>query len=319
MPLSVYLPQLQDSLIFFAVVSAEMTVLFIGVTFLVGIILELFPAERISAIMSSRRGHGYAVGAGLGALTPFCSCSTIPLTMGLIKARAGFGPTMTFLFTSPLVNPLLVALLWMALGIRFTIVYVAMALTLTVIIGYLLDRFDFDRFIRADLLVTKTSCGATPEATPPNDTMVRAAAARLFRDRARLKELLIDAVGQFRTFLPFIIVGIGIGAFTYGFVPQDFFASVAGSDSPWAIPASAVIGIPLYVRPSTMVPMVLPLAAKGVALGAIAALIIGAAGASLPEVVMLKRMFRLPMIAAFLTAVLTIAVTTGFVFQAVVA
>ncbi len=310
-----HMPQIQDSLLFFVAVMAEMAILFIGITFLVGVMMELFPAEKISNLLSARRGKGYMIGAGLGALTPFCSCSTIPVTKGLLNAKAGFGPTMAFLFTSPLVNPMLVALLWMALGFEFTALYVVAALSLTIGLAYLLDRFGFDRFIREDVLSSPVSSCGTKQTDPVNDTSVRAMARRLFANKLRLKELWHGAVADYRKFLPFIAVGIAIGAVTHGFVPEDFLVEIAGSDNPWAIPVSAVIGIPLYMRASVMVPMIMPLAAKGVALGAIAALIIGAAGASIPEVVMLKRMFKLPLMLAFLASVLTIAVVTGYSFE----
>lgn len=309
-----YLPQLQDAALFFVVVMAEMAILFVGITFLVGVIMDLLPREKVANLLSSRQGKGYLLGAGLGALTPFCSCSTVPMTTGLLRAQAGFGPTMTFLFTSPLVNPMLIALLWMALGLEFTAIYTVAALTLTVLIGFLLDRFGFERFIKADVLA---SVRDDTEQPPANDLSFRASATRLYRNKTRLKELGDDSMAQFKKFLPFIAVGIAIGAFTHGFMPEDFLVAFAGGDNPWAIPVAAVIGIPLYLRASTMVPMIMPLAAKGVALGGIAALIIGAAGASIPEVVMLNRMFKLPLMAAFLASVLTIAIVTGYTFQAI--
>ena len=315
MTLTTYLPQLQNTGIFFISLMTEMAVLFIGVTFLVGVIMALLPTERIGALLSARRGHGYVLGAGLGALTPFCSCSTVPLTTGLLRANAGFGPTMTFLFTSPLVNPLLITLLWMALGLKFTALYTMTALVLTIAVGYLLDHFGFQRYLRGDVVGLGNSSNLTIALLPTNDASLRAAAARLLADKPRLKALWSDALAQYRRFLPVISIGIAIGALTHGFVPEDFLISVAGADNPWAIPVAAVIGIPLYLRASTLVPMIMPLAAKGVALGAIAALIVGAAGASIPEIVMLNRMFRLPLMAAFLASVLIIAMTTGFAFQ----
>lgn len=319
--LETYQPMMMDSLRFFLFVVTEMAILFVAVSFLVGIIQELLPAEKIKAVMSERRGRGYLIGAGLGALTPFCSCSTIPLTIGLLKARSGFGPTMAFLFTSPLVNPMLIALLWLALGMQFTLLYAAMAIMLAVSIAFLLQHFNFERFVNEDIYAPSQDCNsALATAISPDDLLTEgfgSAAKRLFGNGARLKELFWVAVGEFRKFLPFILIGVSIGAILHGFVPEDFLVRYAGDDNPLAIPFSAIVGIPLYLRASTMIPMVMPLAAKGVSLGAIAALMIGAAGASLPEVIMLKRIFKIPLLAAFLASVLTIAVVTGFVFNAV--
>lgn len=314
-------PMIIDAVGFFLFVVIEMAILFIAVSFLVGILQELLPAEKIKAVMSGRRGRGYLIGAGLGSITPFCSCSTIPLTIGLLKARSGFGPTMAFLFTSPLVNPMIIVLLWMALGLQFTLMYATMAIALAITIAFLLQRFNFERFVKNDVY-EPVGCGLSASATAisPEDVMVEGfgpASKRLFADRARLKKLFKDAVSEFRKFLPFILIGVSIGAVLHGFLPEDFLVRYASADNPFAVPFSAIIGIPLYLRASTMIPMIMPLAAKGVSLGAIAALMIGAAGASLPEVIMLKRIFKMPMMIAFLTSVLTIAVVTGFVFNAV--
>ena len=313
MSYSSHLPQFQESFIFFLLLSLEMAVLFVGISFLVGILLDILPPNRIGNILSSKNGRGYLVGAGLGALTPFCSCSTIPMVVGMLRANAGFGPTMTFLFTSPLVNPLLVALLGLALGWKFTFLYSLSALFLTVLLGFCLEKFNFVRFIRSDALAKRT-CGDY-ESPPFEDKGIKIAFTRLFYSRVRQKELFSDAVNQYKKFFPLITMGIGIGALVHGFVPLDFFTEVAGADNIWAVPASAVIGIPLYVRASAMVPMVMPLAAKGVALGSIAALIIGSAGASLPEVFMINRLVRFPLLLAFLSSVFLIAVATGLVFN----
>ena len=319
--LEAYQPMIRDALGFFLFVVAELSVLFVLITFLVYIIQELLPAEKIKAVMSGRHGRGYVIGAGLGALTPFCSCSTIPLTIGLLKARSGFGPTMSFLYTSPLVNPMIVALLWMALGVQFTLIYATMAIGLAVVVAFLLERFGFERFIKQDILTPDDSPATVAASSLTADDVLTegftSAARRLFSNRARMRELLWKAVQEYRKFLPYILVAVALGAIMYGFIPEDFLISYASADNPLAVPFSAVIGVPLYLRGSILVPMIMPLAAKGVSLGAIAALIIGSAGASIPEVVMLNRMFRLPMIAAFLVSVLSIAIITGFVFNAV--
>ena len=221
MSLTSHLPQFQDSLIFFFLLSLEMALLFIGITFLVGILLDILPPNRIGDILSSKNGRGYLVGAGLGALTPFCSCSTIPMVVGMLRANAGFGPTMTFLFTSPLVNPLLVALLVLALGWKFTLIYSSSALIFTVLLGFCLEKLNFSRFIRVDALVKRT-CGSEKNL-PPEGEALKKSCMRLFDNRARQKEIFHDAVDQYKKFFPLITAGIGIGAFVHGFVPLDFF------------------------------------------------------------------------------------------------
>jgi len=313
MSLTLHLPKFEQSIVFFFYLSLEMAILFVGITFLVGVLLEILPPHRIGNILSSRNGKGYVIGAGLGALTPFCSCSTIPMVVGMLRAQAGFGPTMTFLFTSPLVNPLLVGLLVLALGWKFTLIYSISALIVTICLGYLLEQLNFSRFIRTDAIEKNSS--EKHDKPPLPDARVKVALMHLLCDRSHIKIIFLNALDQYKKFFPLITFGIGIGAFVHGFLPLDFFVDVAGSENPWAVPISAIIGIPLYVRASTMVPMIIPLAAKGVGLGSIAALIIGAAGASLPEVIMIKRLVQIPLLLAFLSSVFVIAVTTGLVIN----
>ena len=131
----------------------------------------------------------------------------------------------------------------------------------------------------------------------------------------KAKRLLNEAMNQFRTFLPHIVIGVAIGAFAHGFVPDELLARYAGPDNLWAIPIAAIIGVPLYVRASTMIPIAMALTAKGMGVGAVIALVIGGAGASLPEVIMLKRMFQWPILSVFLISVFGIAITTGYLAE----
>ncbi len=131
----------------------------------------------------------------------------------------------------------------------------------------------------------------------------------------KAKRLFNEAVNQFRTFLPHIIIGVAIGAFAHGFVPDELLARYAGPGNMWAIPMAAIIGVPLYVRGSTMIPIAMALTAKGMGVGAVIALVIGGAGASLPEVIMLKRMFQWPILGVFLLSVFGIAITTGYLAE----
>jgi len=136
--------------------------------------------------------------------------------------------------------------------------------------------------------------------------------------REKSMRLIHESLGQFRSFLPHIVIGVAIGAFAHGFVPDELLVQYAGPGNLWAIPLAAIIGVPLYVRGSTMIPIAMTLTAKGMGLGAVIALVIGGAGASLPEVVMLKRMFRWPILATFLLSVFGIAITTGYLAEAIV-
>ena len=129
------LPHVKETIVFFGFTMVELTVLFVGISFLVGLINEFLPQDKVKKWLSGRNGRGYLIGSILGGLTPFCSCSTIPVTIGLLKARAGFGPTMAFLFTSPLVNPIIIPLFLTLLGLKVTIVYAVVAIGMTIMIS----------------------------------------------------------------------------------------------------------------------------------------------------------------------------------------
>lgn len=350
MTMETFTPMAKEALGFFAFTVTELAVLFIGISFIVGAIQEFVPPEKIQALLSARKGRGYFIGAGLGALTPFCSCSTIPIMIGLLKAQAGFGPTMAFLFSSPLVNPIIVGLFFMAFGLKATVIYSALALLMAVTISFILEKTNFKRFIRWDGLDENQAscCGepgekltakkkespcscCEPVSVSPEPTLACYASAGnvevssccepapIFAsagiETGRWTRIFKDAVKQFRSFLPYIVLGVAIGAFAYGFVPKELIIHYAGPDNLFAIPIAAVIGVPLYVRVETMIPITVALMGKGMSLGAIVALVIGGAGASIPEVVMLKRIFKAPLIGAFLAAIFSIAVAAGLIFN----
>lgn len=167
--------QLLEASQFFIYNFLELTVLFIGVSFLVEIINIFLNPTKVQKILSSNKG-GYLIASGLGSLTPFCSCSTIPLTLGLLKARASFGPIMTFLFTSPLLNPIIIAVFWSAFGFEVTTIYGLFAFIVSILAGFTLEKLGFEKYIKKDIFkddIKATSCCSTPEpkATPSFGTM----------------------------------------------------------------------------------------------------------------------------------------------------
>jgi len=160
---------LKESALMFVQLFTELTFLFLIISYGVAILNQKLPAEKIQRILGSKGGSGYLTAAGLGAITPFCSCSTIPMLVGLLKARAGFGPTMTFLFTSPLLNPIILALFIPVLGLEVTLWYAALALSVSIIAGVILSHLGFERFIKPDMLQDKPStgcCGKSVKVEP---------------------------------------------------------------------------------------------------------------------------------------------------------
>ncbi len=292
-----------DTLNMFVFLSVELTVLFLAISYLVGVLQEYIPPEKIQKILSDKHGKGYFIAGLLGAITPFCSCSTIPFLKGLLRAKAGFGTMMVFLFASPLLNPIIIGLFAVTFGLKVTAFYFVVAMGVSIIAGYLLEKFGFEQYIKPEAyLEPKPSCcgsSCSAKAKPVSKWM------RIWR----------STWSDFKTVLPYLVGGIALGSLIYGFMPTEFVASVAGEDNPLAIPIAAVIGIPLYIRAEAVIPLSSALAAKGMGLGAVMALIIGSAGASLTEVILLKSIFKNKMIIAFVSVIVTMAIAAGFLYS----
>lgn len=295
--------ELSSAVEFFVFTFGELAILFFIISLGVSFIQQKLPPERVKILLSGNRGYGVAI--GLGAVTPFCSCSTLPMTIGLIKARAAFGPIMAFLFTSPLLNPFIIGLFWVTFGAKITLIYATFVVALAIIGGYLLEKFKFERFIRQELLAANRaeSGGCSKNLEPVKVTLMG-----VFK----------ETKSQFISFIPYMAIGVGVGAFLHGYVPQSFFAQLSGVSNLWLIPTAAIVGVFLYVRASTMVPIAASLAAKGMSMGAIMSLTIGGAGASLPEMIMMKKMFHWPLMFAFIGVVFTTACLTGFAIELIV-
>lgn len=279
---------------FFIYVFLELTVLFLLISFVVAVINQKLPSSKVRQLLSGNQGYGIAI--ALGSITPFCSCSTLPMTTGLLQARAAFGPTMAFLFTSPLLNPFIVTLFWVSFGAQVTLVYSGFVLVLAALSGYLLERFGFERFIKPDVLATtQHRANDTSKSTSIN-----------------WSALAKHTLQQFTGFIPYMALGVSVGAILHGYVPENFFSSLSVLNPMWLIPLAAFIGVILYVRASTMVPIAASLAAKGLSMGTIMSLTIGGAGASLPELIMMNKLFKWPLILAFIGLVFSTACITGY-------
>ncbi|MBU1310443.1 MAG: permease [Gammaproteobacteria bacterium] len=320
---------------FFVSTFAELAVLFVLISLLVSVINYYLPASKVRTLLSGNRGYGVAI--TLGAVTPFCSCSTLPMLLGLLKARAAFGPLMAFLITSPLLNPFVIALFWLTFGAKVTLLYSFCVVLIATSAGYLLQQLGFERYIRQELLqnATPTNSGATTDSStacnsstnlsatsscceaPAQPAAVSCCTATAsVKQPGRLatlpiKQLTHDALSQLRTMLPYMVLGVAVGAALHGFVPVSLFSQLASLNSFFVIPLAALIGIFLYVRASTMIPIATSLLAKGLSMGSVMSLTIAGAGASLPEMIMLKKIFHWPLLLAFVLLVLLTACITG--------
>ncbi|KUG14360.1 transporter [hydrocarbon metagenome] len=338
---------------FFIVIAAELVLLFIGISFLVGLIQEYVPEEKIRRALTTRHTvTGTALGAVFGALTPFCSCSTIPILMGLIRSKVPFGACMAFLFASPLLNPIIIFMILAFFGLVPTLIYFTMTFCIAVFSGIVLERRKFLRYVKPigtgkgqgtgsplssgcsctnapTPVVSSSCCSGSPIAQPEpasSGCSCNAAPAPVSgccsKDidsaslhRSHIYSALHSALALFRQVLPYLILGAAIGAFIYGFIPEDLIVALAGPGNPLAIPFAAIIGIPMYIRAETIIPISAVLLTKGMGIGAVMALIIGGAGASIPEVTLLASLFEKKLVAAFVATILGVAILTGGLFQ----
>ena len=289
---------LQTSLYFFGYIMVELSLLFIGISTLIGLALAYISDDKLQRWLSHRGARGNILGALMGALTPFCACSTIPMTVALLKARVPFGSVMSFVVASPILNPIVLSMLTALMGIKAGIIYTAVSFSAAVLFGLILEKIGFSKHVK-NVIVT---------GAPQTDAQYLG-----FKDR--FKTAFGSAFNDFRAVFLYLVVGAMIGAAIKGFIPQDFIVKVAGPQNPVAVPAAAVIGIPLYIRATTAIPIGLALIQKGMSVGAVIALIIGGAGMAIPEMSLLAGIFRPRLVGALVSVVFITAVTAGLLFN----
>lgn len=314
--------QAQEAIRFFVSTISELAILFLLVSFIVSMINYYLPTEKVKTLLSGNRGYTTAI--SLGALTPFCSCSTIPMLIGLLKAKAQFGPVMAFLFTSPLLNPFIVSLFWITFGGEITALYSIFAVLMAALAGVLLQKYKFDQFIKSEIFDTGSTCN--PSSCSDNNLVQKPQPDSCCSDtkngtkpsalKSKLAiQLAKETYSQFKTMLPYMIVGVAVGAALHGYVPTDFFTNLSQQSVLFMVPLSALIGVFLYVRASTMIPIAASLVGKGMSIGAVMSLTIAGAGASLPEMIMLKRLFSWQLLTAFIITVFATACISGFAIE----
>lgn len=288
------------SLRFFFLILAELTVLFLAISTLVGLVFEYVSNDTVRRWLAHKGWLGNVMGATIGAVTPFCSCSTIPMTVGFLRAGVPFGATMSFVLASPLLNPIILTMFLALLGWKACLAYGVVTFAASVLGGLALEAAGFAGYVRN----VRVSGGMHEKEKLPTF-------------RVKLRRAFAGAWDDFRGVLVFLVIGVAVGAAIYGYVPNDFVVRVAGPGNPVAIPVAALIGVPLYVRAETVIPIGVALTQKGMSLGTVIALVVGGAGMSIPEMSMLASIFKPRLVAVFVAVVFTTAVVAGFVFNAI--
>ena len=301
---------LGDSVEFFFYDTAKILLLLVLMVYVIGWLRAAMHVERVRDYLAGKgRGIGYVLGAGFGAVTPFCSCSSIPLFLGFTTARIPLGITMSFLITSPLINEIAVVLLWGLLGWKFTVIYVVVGMVAGIAGGIIMDALRAERWLQPFLLDAMKNASARAAAVEAGEA-----------PKMGLMERHVFAYAEtsniFKKVWLWVVVGVGLGAALHGFVPQEWFTENLGAGQWWSVPAAVAIGIPLYTNVTGIIPIMESLLLKGLPLGTTLAFCMSAVAASLPEVLMLKQVMRWKLLAVFLGLLLVIFTLAGWLFNA---
>jgi hypothetical protein len=296
---------LGEAVHFFAYDTPKVLLLLAGIVFIMGIVHTFVAPERTRALLAGKRlGIGNVLAASLGIVTPFCSCSAVPLFIGFLSAGVPLGVTFSFLISAPMVNEIALALLFGLFGWKVAALYLGLGLSVAIVAGLIIGQLRMERYLE-DWVRAIQIGSADYVATAPSW------AERIDAGLAHVK----DIVGKV---WPYILVGIAVGAGIHGYVPQDFLASIMGKDAPWwSVPVAVLIGVPMYTNAAGIIPIVEALIGKGAALGTVLAFMMSVIALSLPEMIILRKVLKLPLIATFAGIVALGILLVGFVFNAV--
>ena len=292
---------------FFVYDSIKILLLLFLISALMGIVNAYFPVERLRNYLSSHRLYGlqYLLASLFGAITPFCSCSSIPLFIGFVKGGIPLGVTLSFLITSPLVNEVAVAMFLGSFGIKATLVYVISGILLGCVGGVVLGRMHLEPYL-SDWVkqVQLQSEKQTAEWEQERTSFMQ-----------RLPIVIRDSWRIVRGVLLYIFIGIGIGAFMHGFVPEGFFEQYMSRDNWYAVPLSVMLAVPMYANAAGIVPVIEVFVAKGIPLGTAIAFMMAVVGLSLPEATLLKKVMTWRLIAVFFITVMLFIILSGYLFN----
>jgi len=289
---------------FFVFETPKVMLLLTLVVFAVGIVRTYFSPEHTRKILGGKSLLvGNVLASMLGIVTPFCSCSAIPLFIGFVEAGVPLGVTFSFLVAAPMINEIAVVLLFGLFGWETALLYVSTGLLIAITSGYVIGRLKVERFVEDWVYQVHSRTGAWEETVPS------------FRDRVQSGFGAVkDIVGKV---WPYLVVGIGVGAGIHGYVPENFMASLMGKSAWWSVPVAVLIGVPLYSNAAGIIPIVHALLEKGASLGTTLAFMMAVIGLSLPETIILRKVLKMPLIFIFVGIVATGIVIVGYVFNVV--
>ena len=296
--------KLADAVHFFVEDTTKIFALLVGVVFVMGLFRSWLSPERVRLYLEGKpRWAAYILAVLLGAVTPFCSCSSVPLFIGFVEAGIPLGATMSFLIASPMVNEIAVVLLASLLGWKMLVLYVATGLVVGVVGGVLIDALGMERYVEDYVWKIRMGQAALPAAA------------------SSLRERVVYARGEVREIVGriwlYVLVGIGLGAGLHGFVPTEFFARYASADNLFAVPLAVLAGIPMYSNATGIIPVAEALLGKGVPIGTVLTLMMSVVAISFPEMVILRRVIQLRLIGFFAGFLAVSFILVGYLFNAV--
>ena len=289
---------------FFVFEAPKVMMLLILVVFGVGIVRTFFTPERTRHLLAGRRESvGNVLAALLGTVTPFCSCSAVPLFIGFVTAGVPLGVTFSFLISAPMVNEVALVLLFGMFGWKVAGLYLGLGLIIAIVAGWVLGRLRLEKYVESWVYENGTNAAAGDGATP----------ALSWSDRVRAGVTAVrEIVGRVWIY---VLLGIAVGAGIHGFVPENFMASIMGRDAWWSVPLAVLLGVPMYANAASIIPVVQALLGKGAALGTVLAFMMAVIGLSLPEAIILRQVLKPRLIATFFGVVAGGILMVGYLFN----
>ena len=297
--------RLSGTLEFFIYDVLKIFLLLSVIIFIVSTIRSYFPPEKTKRILSHKREFiGNVFAALLGIVTPFCSCSAVPLFIGFVEAGVPLGVTFSFLISSPMVNEVAVVLLWGLFGWKMAIIYMSAGLSVAIIAGFIIGKLKLEKWVE-EYVYKIQSLGA-----------VVSEAKQTFKDRLVYARSNTAEILQ-KVWL-YVIIAIGIGGFIHGYAPDDFLARYAGNGNPLAVPLAVAIGVPLYSNAAGVIPIVYALMEKGMSMGTVLAFMMAVTALSLPEMIILRKVIKIPLLVVFVSIMTVTIIAVGYLFNAII-
>lgn len=293
---------------FFVYDTLKILILLFLIVFLMGVVNEYLPIEKLRSYLHRKKLFGleYLFASIFGAITPFCSCSSVPLFIGFVQGGIPLGVTFAFLITSPLVNEVAIAMFLGMFGLKATLIYALSGILLGTIGGWLLGKFNLEHLLSdwVKKILENKQAGMTEEYQEQN---------RSFRDR--LPGITRGAWDIVKGVVLYVIIGIGIGAAMHGYVPENFFHAYLGGGEWWTVPLAVILAVPMYANAAGIVPVIQVFVAKGVPLGTAIAFMMATVGLSIPEGTLLKKVMTLKLIGIYFGVVTLFIILSGFIFN----